>query len=245
MKKVSVIVPAYNSEEFIEKCLVSILAQTYKNLELIVCDDGSSDRTLDIVTNLSQKDNRIYVLHNKENMGISFSRNKCLDVSTGDLIALCDSDDWWDPNKLKLQINLMTLKNASLSHCNAFVVDEEANILGEKCMPKIVNRKNLIYRNFLINSSVVFSRDILGRVKYRNIKHEDYLFWLEVFCNDLFSVSTENSLVYYRLHSNNVTKNRVRSFFWHFGVWKNFGIKRWRIPLLALKNISSRFRLER
>ena len=103
--KVSVIIPVYNREHLIEKSIRSVLNQTYKNLEVIVIDDGSTDSTEEKIMQID--DNRLKFLKNKINSGPSKSRNRGIELSTGEIIAFQDSDDEWYSNKLEKQINLL------------------------------------------------------------------------------------------------------------------------------------------
>ena len=90
---ISVIVPVYNVEEYLDRCIESIVNQTYKNLEILLIDDGSTDNSYNICDKWAKKDNRIKVVH-KENGGVSSARNVGLDVATGDYIGFVDSDDY-------------------------------------------------------------------------------------------------------------------------------------------------------
>ena len=94
---VSVIVPIYNVEKYLEKCIESIVNQTYKNLEIILVDDGSQDNCPAMCDEWTQKDSRIKVIH-KKNGGLSSARNAGLEVSNGEYISFVDSDDWLDEN---------------------------------------------------------------------------------------------------------------------------------------------------
>jgi succinoglycan biosynthesis protein ExoO len=95
---VSVIIPAYNAENYIEKAIQSVLEQTYPNFEVIVIDDNSTDRTVDVVREF--RDERIKLLVNEQNMGPSYSRNRGIIEAKGEWIALLDSDDWWDKDRI-------------------------------------------------------------------------------------------------------------------------------------------------
>lgn len=101
--KVSVIVPIYNVQEYIDECLQSIINQTYGNLEVICIDDGSSDMSGDIVDKYAQEDRRIKVIH-KKNEGLAAARNTALDIATGDIVSFVDSDDWLDADTYKLVV---------------------------------------------------------------------------------------------------------------------------------------------
>ena len=119
MKKkdlISVIVPVYKVEKYLEKCINSILSQTYKNLEIFLVDDGSPDNCGKMCDEYAKKDNRIKVIH-KQNGGLSAARNTALDVCTGDYITFVDSDDWVEPNYVEELYNALKKYNCDLSVC--------------------------------------------------------------------------------------------------------------------------------
>ena len=96
-EKISIIIPVYRVETYLPKCIESILVQTYKNLEIILVDDGSPDRCGKICDEYQKKDGRIRVIH-KKNEGVARARNDGLDCATGDYISFIDSDDWIAPD---------------------------------------------------------------------------------------------------------------------------------------------------
>ena len=114
---VSVIVPIYNCEEYLNKCVESIVNQTYKNLEIILVDDGSIDNSLKMCTEWSKKDKRIKVIH-KKNGGVSSARNVGIDSATGKYISFVDSDDWIDPNYYKKMIEIVLNQKADIVQCS-------------------------------------------------------------------------------------------------------------------------------
>ena len=105
-KLISVIVPVYNVEEYVEKCVLSIINQTYKNLEIILVDDGSTDNSGKICDEIAIKDNRIKVIH-KKNGGLSDARNVGIDIAKGDYLGFVDSDDYIDPDMYSILLNNM------------------------------------------------------------------------------------------------------------------------------------------
>ena len=108
--KVSVIIPAYNAEKFIEEAILSVLSQSYNNLECIVINDGSTDNTLDILKAFGKD----IIFHNQSNMGVSQARNSGLKIARGGWIAFLDADDIWHPNKLSVQIaDVRTISDAN------------------------------------------------------------------------------------------------------------------------------------
>lgn len=111
---VSVLVPAYNAEKTIKRCIDSILCQTYRNIELIVVDDGSSDETLSILSDYSKRDNRI-VIKSQSNQGVASARNACLKEANGDYILYIDADDWIESNMIQRMVDL--IGNADIVLC--------------------------------------------------------------------------------------------------------------------------------
>ena len=111
---VSVLVPAYNAEKTIKRCIDSIICQTYYNIELIVVDDGSSDETLSILSDYSKRDNRI-VIKSQSNQGVASARNACLKEANGDYILYIDADDWIESNMIQRMVDL--IGNADIVLC--------------------------------------------------------------------------------------------------------------------------------
>lgn len=117
MDKISVIVPVYKVEAYLERCVNSLLNQTYRNLEIILVDDGSPDRCGEICDRLSKKDERIRVIH-KKNGGLSDARNAGIACATGEFLAFIDSDDWYDRTMLETLHSLCEQYQADISECS-------------------------------------------------------------------------------------------------------------------------------
>ena len=111
---ISVIVPIYNVEQYLDKCITSIVNQSYKNLEIILVDDGATDKCPDICDKWAIKDDRIVVIH-KENGGLSDARNSGLNIAKGEYISFIDSDDWIDLNFYEVLYNSLLSNNAQIS----------------------------------------------------------------------------------------------------------------------------------
>ncbi|MCR5670960.1 MAG: glycosyltransferase [Butyrivibrio sp.] len=129
-KKVSIIIPAYNAEKYIEKCIISACSQTYENLEIIVVDDGSGDGSLEIAQDLSKKDERVTVIH-KENGGVSSARNVGFSASTGYFITFLDSDDELTKDAVSIMVRAMEISASDLVSCNFLRFDEKGNVLDD------------------------------------------------------------------------------------------------------------------
>lgn len=125
--KISVIVPIYNTEKYLERCIRSIMNQTYKNIEIIAVNDGSTDNSLGILEKLKCEDDRIIII-NQENMGVSKARNKGLNCATGDFIGFVDSDDFIEKDMYEIMINHLIEENADLCRIKAFIYNREGGI---------------------------------------------------------------------------------------------------------------------
>ena len=182
-KLVSVIIPAYNIEDYIGRCLDSIISQTYKNLEIIVVDDGSRDHTGEILDNYAKKDRRIKVIH-KEKGGVSSARNKGIEVAEGDYIGFIDGDDLIEPEMYKILVDLLEEENADIAHCGYQMVfpdrvdyyhntgkkkiqtTEEGLkdlLSGEIIEPGLVNKlyKKELIKNCRLDETVKINEDLL------------------------------------------------------------------------------------
>lgn len=114
MKLVTVVVPNFNCEEYLPKCLEHIVSQTYQNLEIIICDNGSSDRSIPIIQEWAAKDSRIKTIIHEENIGLIHVYNKMFEMATGDYICIQDSDDWCDLTRVEKQVAVLENHNVGL-----------------------------------------------------------------------------------------------------------------------------------
>lgn len=115
-KKISIIVPAYNIADYLGRCLDSLLAQSYENLEIIVVDDGSSDQTAEVLDTYAAKDSRIIAVY-QSNQGVSAARNHGLDLATGDYIGFTDGDDFVESDMFAFLVQLLEEKRVDIAHC--------------------------------------------------------------------------------------------------------------------------------
>lgn len=195
--KISIIIPAYNAEKYIKRTLNSLINQTFSNLEIIVINDGSTDKTSDIVKGISKRDNRIKII-DKENSGVSESRNLGLEICTGDFIGFFDADDYAEPEMYDELIGNILKYEADISICSFYkctcnnrkadifpwkddIKIFEENEIKEKLLPVYIYK--LEERNCMYGTvwRMLYSRNIATKVKFnKNIKiAEDLLYILE------------------------------------------------------------------
>jgi glycosyltransferase involved in cell wall biosynthesis len=185
---VSVVIPVYNSSHLIKNLFVSLINQTYKNFEVLVCDDGSTDNIESVVDSFRSK-LKIKFFKIKNFGGPAAARNIGIENSIGDLIAFVDADDWWDRNKLELSVKAFD-ENTDLLYHSLRIVKKNTGIFEKK----ILRGKHLIapifndlilYGNPICNSSVVVRREIIVKAKgisenKNMIAAEDYNAWLRI-----------------------------------------------------------------
>ncbi len=188
---ISVIVPVYNVEKFLVKCVDSILAQTYTNLEIILVDDGSPDNCPAICDELAKKDNRIKVVH-KENGGLSSARNAGLDIAKGEYIGFVDSDDFIAQDMYEYLYNLIEKHNVEVAQIQSYDVDENYNIISAGETEKtstILDNKQYIASFLQCKGTIavwasLFKKDFIGDLRFKNgVLNEDILFDYYLFKN--------------------------------------------------------------
>ena len=158
-EKISIIVPIYNVELYLERCVESIINQTYKNLEIILVDDGSPDNCFAICDKYEKLDSRVKVIH-KENGGLSDARNAGLDIAEGEFIVFVDSDDWLEQNALELLYEHVKGFNSDITMFKFKYFDESTYNSNEKSPVKsIVPRWELSIGNFEEGKTYKFRSD--------------------------------------------------------------------------------------
>ncbi|MFV8226695.1 glycosyltransferase family 2 protein [Christiangramia aquimixticola] len=203
MDLISVIIPVYNRAEFIGEAIQSILSQTYKNFELIIVDDASTDNTLEVIKQF--KDKRIRLLRNRDNYGVSVSRNKGISNAKGSFIAFMDSDDISLPTRLEKQI-MKFLLDEDLMVCGTWLqmMNSEKLIRHAEYHNEISTR--LLIHCSLSIGSVMMKSTILKEFKLNpNLKYgEDYELWSRIcWKGKMFNI--QEPLLIYRIHKNQLS----------------------------------------
>ncbi len=178
---ISIIIPFYNEEDYFDSCIQSVLNQTYKNIEIIIINDGSDTKYLDkleFYKNLNS--NKIKIIHNKDNKGVSYARNIGIDSARGNYIAFIDSDDEWLPGKIEHQLNIMKKKRLNFLHGSYKIINEGEIIIGY-FKARDENYKSLIDSCDIGLSTVIMTSDLCKNYKFENITtKEDYVQWLKI-----------------------------------------------------------------
>lgn len=210
---VSVIMPAYNAEEFIEEAISSVQAQEVSDWELIVIDDGSQDGTQKIVEQFMQKDSRIRLIVNEANMGVGKSRNRGLDMCRGEYVALLDSDDYWKPQMLTKMIACAQCTNADIIYCSYAIVDEKGKKLcNDFIVPEETNFRQSMIRSVITCSTVLITKKIAENHRFpTDIYHEDIALWFQLLRDGVAARGVTDILAAYRQRENSKTANKLKS----------------------------------
>ena len=140
MEKISILIPSYNSEKYIEKCLNNVLNQTYENLEIIVINDASNDKTEKILKDFKEKDKRIIIISNKSNQGYGKNLNNAIKIATGKYISIVESDDYIESTMLETLIKIALKTNSDITKCDFFFIKNKKKIHKKNYPQKITNK---------------------------------------------------------------------------------------------------------
>jgi len=212
--KVSVVMPAYNAEAYIEAAIRSALRQTWTDFELIVVDDCSQDATADIARRMAGEDGRIILLQNARNSGVSACRNAGVAKARGEWIAFLDSDDLWREDKLEKQLALLDRHpDAVLSYTASAFMDEDGRRYTYTMeAEEETDYETLLRRNLLSCSSVMVKREVMLRHPMGGGQmHEDYAAWLLILRETRCAYGLNEPLLVYRLRRGSKSGGRFRS----------------------------------
>lgn len=206
--KISIVMPVFNRERYIKSSVESILNQTFSDFEFIIVNDGSTDKTLEILE--SYKDDRIKIFNNETNRGIVYSRNRGLKETNSELIGMFDSDDIATPDKFQLQYSFLE-KNPDIAMVGAGAkwIDEDGKLLTKKWKVDKPNKQIpaiLLFRNYFIQSTILVRKKAIPKGLYSSGFDvvEDYKMWFEI--SQYHKVANINKyLILYRVHSDNVS----------------------------------------
>lgn len=181
MDKVSIIMPVFNAEEFLDASIGSVIAQTYDNWELLICDDQSSDNSVNIAKKQANKDSRIKILSNKRMAGAAGARNTCLEEASGRYIAFLDADDEWLPNKLEVQLKFIVENKFPFVFGYCDNMSEKGELLSTTKAPEAVSLRKIFLSNFIPCLTVIYDTNIFGKIEQPDIKkRNDYALWLRI-----------------------------------------------------------------
>lgn len=252
MPVISVIIPVYNVEKYLRKCVDSVLGQTFKDIEIILVDDGSTDGCGKICDEYAEKDSRIRVIH-KENGGLSCARNAGLDIARGEYIGFVDSDDYVSAEMYEKLLAAAKEYSANLICCNIMNVSENENGEEISCVSETCGgKRGLCLPNEILDDvktlsvfypsacNKLYSKEIFTNIRYpEGFWYEDKYVLLDIICAANAIVCIGDSLYYYYMRQGSIihTAFNPKTFFILKSKWKqiNFFIERGNADIVSLE----------
>lgn len=218
---VSVIMPAYNCDKFIASALDSVSIQTYQNWELIVVDDCSTDNTANVIKNYVDNEARVKYYRLDHNSGAAIARNTAVNIANGRYLAFLDSDDVWEPEKLKKQIGYMKQHDYHFTCTSYRKIDEDGNFLNQVIEAKARSDYFGVLKTCPGNSTVVYDAEALGKFTIPDIKkRNDYVMWLQIIKKAKFLYGISEPLGSHRLRKGSISGNKFSLIQYHWKVYR-------------------------
>lgn len=221
MALVSIIMPAYNSFDFLFRAIKSVFNQTYKDWELIIVDDGSDDGTFDYLKNNFEKNDKVSFFRNEENMGAAYSRNFAIEKAKGRFIAFLDSDDYWYPTKLEKQISFMLSEKIAFSFSAYNVIDTSGKIKRKIEVPYSVSYHQLLNTCVIGCLTAIYDTRVLGKLYMPDIrKRQDYALWLSILKNGVLAYAIKEPLACYCEREGSISHNKFKVIRYNWYIYR-------------------------
>ena len=233
---ISVIIPVYNVEKYLRKCIESVVGQTYKNLEIILVDDGSTDNSSKICDDFAAKDDRIVIIH-QPNAGLSSARNLGLDIMKGDYVSFVDSDDWIEKDMFATLLTILKEEDADIAICSYYwVVEDRCFPIDDSGKKVIYNRENALrelFRDKVIRNYVCdkfYKREVFEGIRFPVGRfYEDIAIIYKLFDKIDKLVSVGIPKYYYRIHDDSIVakEDPIKGYHFFLGMYEQacFGIR--------------------
>ena len=223
MSLVSVIMPYFRKEKYIKDSINSILNQTFKKFEIVLVNDEENPKTKIFLEEISKSDSRIKLIHNSKNLGAGESRNNGIEESKGDLIAFCDCDDLWEPNKLETQIKFMQDNNLDFCFTSFNIINDKNKIIGFRKAESFLNFKRLRNSCDIGLSTVILKKKILNNNEHKFAKlktKEDYVLWMKLAKKGIKLSGLNEVLSSWRKDKNSLSSSTFQKIFDGYRVYR-------------------------
>lgn len=223
-EKVSVIIPVYNAERFIEDTINSVKEQTYSNWELLLVDDCSKDNSEKIIQSYVEKDDRVKYIKLEKNSGAAVARNKGVEIASGRYICYLDADDKWEKDKLRKQIAFIQSKNCAFSYTSYQFADENCNPTGAKVIvPESLNYKQALKNTTIWTSTVMFDMTKLTKeqIYMPVVKSEDTACWWKILKTGINAYGIKDVMAYYRRTEGTLSSNKFEAIKRIWNLYRN------------------------
>ena len=228
---IDIIIPNYNKAKYLKECLESVINQTYKNWKIYLIDDFSNDDSRRILNDFRSYDN-IKLIFTDKNYGPHHCRNLGIEQSNSDYVAFLDSDDFWPKEKLNLQIKDMLKNDLDFTYTDISYF-KDSTVKKKIELPNFYDLSNFILSSTMSTSSILLKREIISKIKFKDVMHEDYLFKCDILRENINAIKIKNTFVFYRMTKQNRSSNKFNNLFNLWRINKKFN------QLSFFKNIKS------
>ena len=217
---VSIITPSWNSISYIEETIKSVQKQSYSQWEMIIVDDCSVDKSVDLIAHLSKVDPRIRLIKHIKNSGPAAARNTALKNARGRWIAFLDSDDLWLPSKLEEQLAFHKASKAVITYTQFRRISADGSRRGKLiAIPRSLDFKGVLKNTAIATSTAIVDRNLSGSFLMREIYYDDFGCWLDLMRSGNVAKGLEKDLMRYRVMPKSVSRNKLKSA---LKVWQTF-----------------------
>ena len=217
---VSVIMPYFKKKEYVEKSILSVINQSYKNLELIIIYDDESMDDFEYISKICNKFKNIKIIKNIKNLGAGESRNIGIKSATGDLVAFIDADDYWYEEKLEKQINFLQKNNYKFIFCN-YIKKSQNREKEIVCKKKHLGYSNLLKSCDIGLSTVLIETNLIKENLFPNLKtKEDYVVWLQITKKEIQAYCLSEILVIWNNSKNSLSSNIIQKILDGYKVYR-------------------------
>ena len=224
MDLISVIIPYYKKKNSILKTVNSVLNQIYQNFEIIIIYDDENNNDLNFINEIKNKDNRIFIIKNKKQIGAGNSRNIGINSSKGEFIAFLDADDTWKNDKLDKQIKFMKINNYEASHTSYSIINERNEVIGNRTARNFFKLKELLKSCDIGTSTVMIKRNLINNdVKFAPLKtKEDFVLWLKLLQKNIKIYGLNEILTYWSRSNSSLSSSTMQKLIDGFSVYYKY-----------------------
>ena len=212
---IDIIIPNYNKAKYLKECLDSVINQTYKNWKIYLIDDFSNDDSRRILNDYRSYDN-IKLIFTDKNYGPHHCRNLGIEQSNSDYVAFLDSDDFWPKEKLNLQIKDMLKNDLDFTYTDISYF-KDSTVKKKIELHNFYDLSNFILSSTMSTSSILLKREIISKIKFKDVMHEDYLFKCDILRENINAIKIKNTFVFYRMTKQNRSSNKFNNL---FNLWR-------------------------
>jgi teichuronic acid biosynthesis glycosyltransferase TuaG len=217
---VSIVMPAYNAERHLRASIDSVIAQGYASWELLVADDCSTDRSLQIAQEYAARDARVKPLPLERNSGPAMARDAAIHAARGRYVAFLDSDDQWLPGKLERQLEFMRRQDAALSFTGFRRISADGARVGRVIrVPARLSYRELLGNTAIATSTAIVDRALSGPIRMVKTYYDDFALWLEITRRGFTAHGLDEDLMRYRVVGGSVSRHKGRSALM---VWRTY-----------------------